>query len=29
MTALADRCMSDYDESGWVDPHWLNPDGRR
>jgi 4-hydroxyphenylacetate 3-monooxygenase len=29
MTALADRCMSDYDEEGWTDPHWLNPDSRR
>ena len=29
MIALADRCMSDYDEAGWTDPHWLNPDPRR
>jgi 4-hydroxyphenylacetate 3-monooxygenase len=29
MIGLADRCMSDYDEAGWTDPHWLNPDPRR
>jgi 4-hydroxyphenylacetate 3-monooxygenase len=27
MIALADRCLADYDESGWRDPAWLNPDG--
>ncbi len=26
MTALADQCMSEYDENGWTDPAWLNPD---
>jgi 4-hydroxyphenylacetate 3-monooxygenase len=26
MVALAERCMSDYDENGWRDPTWLNPD---
>lgn len=26
MMALADECMADYDEDGWVDPTWLNPD---
>ena len=29
MTALADRCMAEYDEEGWVGDTWLNPDGRR
>jgi 4-hydroxyphenylacetate 3-monooxygenase len=26
MVALADDCMSGYDENGWTDPTWLNPD---
>jgi 4-hydroxyphenylacetate 3-monooxygenase len=26
MAALADQCMSEYDENGWTDPAWLNPD---
>jgi 4-hydroxyphenylacetate 3-monooxygenase len=26
MIALAEACMSDYDEDGWTDPTWLNPD---
>jgi 4-hydroxyphenylacetate 3-monooxygenase len=26
MIALADRCLADYDENGWRDPAWLNPD---
>jgi len=26
MTALADQCMSEYDENGWTDPAWLDPD---
>jgi 4-hydroxyphenylacetate 3-monooxygenase len=26
MIALADQCMSDYDEKGWIDQTWLNPD---
>jgi 4-hydroxyphenylacetate 3-monooxygenase len=26
MIALADDCMADYDENGWTDPAWLNPD---
>jgi 4-hydroxyphenylacetate 3-monooxygenase len=26
MIALAERCMADYDEHGWTDPAWLNPD---
>jgi 4-hydroxyphenylacetate 3-monooxygenase len=25
MIALADRCMSDYDETGWTAEPWLNP----
>ena len=29
MIALADRCMAEYDEDGWVGETWLNPDGRR
>ena len=27
MTALADRCMAEYDEEGWIGGPWLNPDG--
>jgi hypothetical protein len=23
--ALADRCLADYDENGWLDSAWLNP----
>ncbi len=26
MVALAEACMADYDENGWTDPTWLNPD---
>jgi 4-hydroxyphenylacetate 3-monooxygenase len=26
MIALAEQCMADYDERGWTDPTWLNPD---
>jgi 4-hydroxyphenylacetate 3-monooxygenase len=26
MIALAERCMADYDEDGWTDPAWLDPD---
>ncbi len=26
MIALAERCMADYDENGWRDPTWLDPD---
>ena len=26
MIALADQCMADYDEKGWVGDTWLNPD---
>jgi 4-hydroxyphenylacetate 3-monooxygenase len=26
MIALADRCMADYDENGWTQPGWINPD---
>ncbi|MGA7791037.1 MAG: 4-hydroxyphenylacetate 3-hydroxylase C-terminal domain-containing protein, partial [Xanthobacteraceae bacterium] len=26
MTALADQCMSEYDENGWTSSAWLNPD---
>ncbi len=26
MVALADQCMSDYDEKGWTSDTWLNPD---
>ena len=26
MIALADKCMSDYDENGWTQPGWINPD---
>ncbi len=26
MTALAEQCMAEYDENGWTDPAWLNPD---
>jgi hypothetical protein len=25
MIALAEDCMADYDEYGWKDPTWLNP----
>jgi 4-hydroxyphenylacetate 3-monooxygenase len=27
MIGLVDRCMAEYDESGWVGDAWLNPDG--
>jgi 4-hydroxyphenylacetate 3-monooxygenase len=26
MTALAEQCMSEYDENGWTDGTWLDPD---
>jgi 4-hydroxyphenylacetate 3-monooxygenase len=26
MIALADQCLSDYDENGWRDGPWLDPD---
>jgi 4-hydroxyphenylacetate 3-monooxygenase len=26
MIALAEQCMSEYDENGWTDPAWINPD---
>jgi 4-hydroxyphenylacetate 3-monooxygenase len=26
MIALADTCMADYDEHGWTDATWINPD---
>jgi len=26
MLALADQCLSEYDEHGWVGDTWLNPD---
>ncbi len=26
MIGLAEQCMADYDENGWVDKAWLNPD---
>jgi 4-hydroxyphenylacetate 3-monooxygenase len=26
MTALVDRCMSEYDEAGWTAAPWLDPD---
>jgi 4-hydroxyphenylacetate 3-monooxygenase len=26
MIALAEQCMADYDENGWTDPAWINPD---
>src|SRR5437764_6288219 len=26
MIALAEQCMADYDENGWTDPTWLDPD---
>src|ERR1700722_19951989 len=26
MTALAEQCMSEYDENGWTEPSWLDPD---
>jgi 4-hydroxyphenylacetate 3-monooxygenase len=30
MTDLVDKCMAEYDETGWVDEHWLNPEaGKR
>jgi 4-hydroxyphenylacetate 3-monooxygenase len=27
MMALVDQCLADYDERGWTDPSWINPDG--
>ncbi len=29
MVALADRCMADYDETGWTGGPWLDRDGSR
>ena len=26
MIALAEQCLSDYDENGWCNPAWLDPD---
>jgi 4-hydroxyphenylacetate 3-monooxygenase len=26
MVGLAEACMADYDENGWRDPSWINPD---
>jgi len=26
MNALAEECMADYDENGWTNPAWLDPD---
>jgi 4-hydroxyphenylacetate 3-monooxygenase len=26
MVALADQCLADYDENGWRNPAWLDPD---
>ena len=26
MIALADECLADYDENGWRNPAWLDPD---
>jgi 4-hydroxyphenylacetate 3-monooxygenase len=26
MTGLAEQCMAEYDENGWTDPAWLDPD---
>jgi len=26
MIALAEQCLSDYDENGWRDAAWLDPD---
>src|SRR5262249_61145631 len=26
MIALADRCLADYDENGWRDSAWIDPD---
>jgi 4-hydroxyphenylacetate 3-monooxygenase len=26
MTALAEQCMAEYDENGWTDSAWLDPD---
>jgi 4-hydroxyphenylacetate 3-monooxygenase len=26
MIALADACMADYDENGWIDKTWIDPD---
>ena len=26
MNALAEECMADYDENGWINPAWLDPD---
>jgi hypothetical protein len=26
MIALADACLADYDEHGWKDKTWVNPD---
>jgi len=26
MTALAEQCMSEYDDNGWIGDTWLDPD---
>jgi hypothetical protein len=26
MIALADECLRDYDENGWIGSSWLDPD---
>jgi hypothetical protein len=26
MIALAEQCMAEYDEGGWTDHTWLDPD---
>jgi 4-hydroxyphenylacetate 3-monooxygenase len=26
MIALAEQCLADYDENGWRNPAWLDPD---
>jgi 4-hydroxyphenylacetate 3-monooxygenase len=29
MIALVDRCLADYDENGWTNDTWINPDGTK
>jgi hypothetical protein len=26
MIGLAEQCLAEYDENGWVGPTWLDPD---
>jgi 4-hydroxyphenylacetate 3-monooxygenase len=26
MIGLVDQCLADYDENGWTDPAWIDPD---